>query len=215
MIIQATLADLPSTPATTDGLRETQTKSLAVAITEAEGMDMTRAGKRFAIARSAGVTGIAPVQTQPTTTAAWVLWNTSTTLSCWFDSLGMVLDSGVGGATGHTVFIADITSPAQTGYATGLSVQSMNGGSASTTIAIKSNISVTAPAAPFWYPIAFVSSAITPGILGTSVINNDLHGKLCLRPLHGIAMTIAGATGTTPLFGPAGSWVELASTVSG
>ncbi len=214
MIIEATLADLPSTPATTNGTRLTQTKSLSVAITEPEGMDMTRAGKRYTICRSAAVTGIAPVQTQMTTAAQWTLFNTSTTLCCWFDSLGVVLDSGVGGATGHTVYVADFTLPVQTGYATGLSVQSMNGGSASTTIAIKSGVTVTAPAAPFWYPIAFVSSAITPGILGTSVINNDLHGKLCLRPGHGLAIAVAGATGSTPLFGPAGSWTELYSTVS-
>ncbi len=214
MIIEATLLDLPSTPTTTNGSRATQTKSLAVAVTEPEGMDMTRAGKRFVICRSAGVTGRAPIQTQPTTTAAWVLWNTSSTVSCFFDSLGMVLDTGVGGATGHTVYYCDITAPSQTGYATGLSVQSMNGGTASTVVAIASNVTVTAPAAPFWIPIAQVPSAVTPGLLGTVVINNDLHGKICLRPLHGIGLTIAGATGTSPLFGPAGSWVELAQTVS-
>ncbi len=214
MIIEATLADFPSTPNSIYKPRATQTGAVSVAITEPEGMDATRAGKRFAICRSAGVTGIAPVQAQPTTNANWTLFNTSSSLVCWFDSLGVVLDTGVGGATGISVYICDFTLPAQTGYATGLSVQSMNGGSASTTIAIKSGVTVTTPAAPFWYPIAGASSAITPGILGTTVINNDLHGKIALRPGHGLGITVCGATGTSPLYGPAGSWVELNQTMT-
>ncbi len=214
MLIEATLQDIPATAATTNGTRLTQTKSLAVAVTEPEGMDMTRAGKRYAIGRSAAVTGIASVVTQMTTAAQWALFNTSSSLCCWFDSLGAVLDSGVGGATGNAVYVCDFTLPAQTGYATGLSVQSMNGGSASSTIAIKSGVTITTPTAPFWYPIAFLSSGITPGILGTSVINNDLHGKLCLRPLHGLGIAVCGATSGTPLWGPAGSWVELVSNVT-
>ena len=192
--------------------RITQLSTLAVSITEAEGVDLTRAGVRFAITRSAAVTGIAPVQTQATTAAQWVLWNASTTKTCFFDMIGVILDSGVGGATGHVVYAADITAPAQTGLATGLAVSNMSGSTtASSSMAIKSAVTVTAPAAPFWYPVASVPSAITPGILGTAVANWDVKGRIAVQPLHGLALYVAGAAGTTPLFGPVAQWVELAS----
>lgn len=194
--------------------RGTQTKCLGVSITEPEGIDLTREGRRFAIARSAGVTGIAPVQAQVTTAAQWTLFNTSTTKTCFFDMLGMVLDSGVGGATGHTVYVADFTTPAQTGLATGLSAINLNGGAtASSVLAIKSGVTVTAPAAPFWYPVAFVSSAITPGILGTTIANWEIRGRIALQPGHGLGMVMYGAAGTTPLFGPCAQWVEIESTM--
>ncbi len=211
----ATLAGTVDTLATGEVIpRATQTKCLGVSITEPEGIDLTREGKRFTIARSAGVTGIAPVQAQVTTAAQWVLWNSSTTKTLFFDMLGMVLDSGVGGATGTSVWAADITAPAQTGFATGLSVVNMSGSAtASSALAIKSGVTVTAPAAPFWYPIAFCSSAVTPGILGTVVANWEIRGRIALQPLHGLAMITYGATGTTPLFAPCAQWVELNSTM--
>ncbi len=192
--------------------RMTQTKCVGVSITEPEGIDLTREGKRFCIARSAGVTGIAPVQAQVTTAAQWVLWNTSTTKTLFFDMLGMVLDSGVGGATGTSVWAADITAPAQTGLATGLSAVNMSGSATgSTALAIKSGVTVTAPAAPFWYPIAQVPSAITPGILGSVIANWEIRGRIALQPLHGLAMITYGAAGTSPLFAPCAQWVELPS----
>lgn len=194
--------------------RVTQHNALGVSITEGWGWDLTREGRHFAIARSAGVTGIAPVQAQATTAAQWVLWNTSSTKTCWFDMLGMILDSGVGGATGHVVYCADITAPAQTGLATGLSAINMSGSATgSTVLAIKSGVTVTAPAAPFWYPVAFVSSAITPGILGTQVARYGIGGGIALQPLHGLAMYIAGAAGTSPLFGPCAEWFEAVDTL--
>ncbi len=192
--------------------RATQTKCVGVSITEPEGIDLTREGRRFAIARSAAVTGIAPVQAQATTAAQWTLFNTSSTKTCFFDMIGMVLDSGVGGATGHTLYIADFTTPAQTGLATGLSAVNMNGGAtASSVLAIKSAVTVTAPAAPFWYPIATAGSNITPGILGTIIANYEVRGRVALQPLHGLAMYMAGAAGTSPLFAPCAQWVEIAS----
>lgn len=195
-------------------LRGTQTKCLGVSITEPEGIDLTREGRRFAIARSAGVTGIAPVQAQATTAAQWTLFNTSSTKTCFFDMLGVVLDSGVGGATGHTVYAADFTTPVQTGLATGLSAINMNGGaSASTVLAIKSAVTVTAPAAPFWFPVAQLPSGVTPGILGTTIANWEIRGRIALQPGHGLALYVAGASGTTPLFGPCAQWVEIESSM--
>lgn len=194
--------------------RGTQTKCVGVSITEPEGIDLTREGRRFAIARSAGVTGIAPVQAQVTTAAQWTLFNTSTTKTLFFDMLGTVLDSGVGGATGTSVWVADFTTPVQTGLATGLSAINMNGGATgSSALAIKSAVTITAPAAPFWYPVAQVPSAITPGILGSVIANWEIRGRIALQPLHGLGMIVYGASGTSPLFAPCAQWVEIESTM--
>lgn len=192
--------------------RCTQLNTVGVSITEPDGQDLTREGRRFCITRNAAVTGIAPVQAQVTTAAQWVLFNTSSTKTCFFDMLGMALDSGVGGATGHTIYACDFTTPAQTGLATGLFATSMSGSSTATSaLSIKSGVTVTAPAAPFWYPVAFVSSAITPGILGTTIANWEIRGRIALQPGHGLGLVTYGAAGTTPLFGPVAQWVELES----
>lgn len=196
-------------------IRGTQQKSLAVSITEPDGMDYTRAGKRFFLGRNAAATGIAPVQTQMTTAAQWVIWNTSSTLTMFFDMIGVILDSGVGGATGTTLYVAHFSAPAQTGFATGISAVSANGNSTATSsAAVKSGITITAPAAPTWFPIANVPSAVTPGILGTTVANYEVRGKIAVQPLRGLGFAVAGAAGTTPLFGPVAEWVEVVSTCS-
>src|SRR5271169_4039214 len=79
-------------------IRATGTESLAVAQVESDGQEMTRAGRRFWLGRSAAVTGIAPVQTQATTAAQWAIWNNDSSKSYVFDHIGTVLVSGTAGA---------------------------------------------------------------------------------------------------------------------
>jgi hypothetical protein len=189
----------------------TQLGSVAVSVTEPEGQDLTRAGSRFCIGRVSAVTGIAPVQAQATTAAQWALFNTSLTKTMFFDMLGMLLDSGVGGATGISVHAAFFTLPAQTGFASGLAAQNLNGGTTSSAMAIKSAVTVTTPAAPAWFPVAKESSAVTPGILGTAVANWEIRGRLALPPNTGLGLITYGAAGTSPLYGPIAQWTELAS----
>src|SRR5271156_5952870 len=103
-------------------VRATGTESLAVAQVESDGTEMTRAGRRFFLGRSAGVTGIAPVAAQATTAAQWAIWNADSSRSYVFDHIGTVLVSGTA-AAGVLVDVCLFTSPATVGSsATGMTV---------------------------------------------------------------------------------------------
>ncbi len=211
MIIEGLIGTIPSKQSGNATVGLTESKCLRVSLTEPEGTDATRDGIRFFLGRNAALTGIAPVQAQMTTAAQWVIWNASTSVTMWFDMLGVILDSGVGGATGNTLYIAHFTAPAQTGLATGASIVAANGGSGSSAASVKSAVTITAPAAPTWFPIAGTPSAITPGILGTIAVNYEVRQRIAVQPGRGLGMAVCGAAGTTPLFGPVASWVENAA----
>src|SRR5271165_2161883 len=88
-------------------LRATETESLAVAQVESDGTDITRAGRRFMLGRSATVTGIAPFAAY-TVTAQWVIWNNDYQKSYIFDHIGAVLISTSAAGIASAVVMAGI-----------------------------------------------------------------------------------------------------------
>ncbi len=186
----------------TGALRSTQV--------DPEGYELSRAGRRFHIGINATPTGIAPVQAIATTAAQWALWNSSTTKSLVFESLGMLLASGVAGA-GIVVHACHFTLPASTGAnATGLSAQNTSNSTTASVVIIKSGVTITTPALPFWYPVATNVNAAT-AVLSTYVMNMDIRGRIIVPPLQGLGLYVSSPAGTAPLYTPSASWVEVES----
>lgn len=182
--------------------------ALRVAQLESPGTELTRAGRRFSISTLATATGIAPTQVINTTAANWVLWNTSTTDSFLFDEIGAFLASGVAGL-GITVMACFLTAPAQVSLATGITVASRSASLRTSAIAIKSGVTITTPAAPQWFPVAYFGQTPT-AINSVIAVSDNLNGKLICPPLTGVGLHVLSPTGTSPLFTPHASWVEMA-----
>ena len=189
-------------------IRATGTESLAVAQVESDGQEMTRAGRRFFLGRSASVTGIGPVQAQATTAAQWSIWNADSSRSYVFDHLGVVLVSGTAGA-GIFVDAAIYTSPVVNGAsAAGMTVASASNGGPSSRAIITSAATIATPAAPVWYTVAKSDSANT-AVLSVSAINYDLRGRLIVPPGQGLGIVVYSPAGSTPLFAPTACWSEV------
>ena len=192
--------------------RFTHQESIAVGQVEPANFEMSRAGRRFWLGTSAGVTGIAPVQAIPTTVAQWVIWNADPTAAYFLEELGMNLTSGTPGL-GGTMWAALFQTPVQLGAnAAGMTVASMsNGGRASKAI-VKSNITITQPTAPIWFPLdqsfdSIAAAAFSTGY-GMTFARRDLAGALVIPPGQGLGLAMMGPSGTTPLFAPFARWVE-------
>lgn len=176
---------------------------------EQESLELTRAGRRFFTAQSGAITGIAPVQAVPTTAAQWTLFNASATDSMVIDGLGVELASGTA-AAGILVFAAFFQLPAQTGLGTNIVAQNANPSSARvSSVAIKSGVTITTPAAPSWFVVAKSDTANT-GVLSVAAFNTELKGKLVVPPLYGLALATLSGAGTTPLYFPVCHWTEYA-----
>lgn len=197
------------------GMRGTGMQSLAVAQIEPPGMEGTRAGLRFMLGNSAAITGIAPVQTLPTTTAQWVIWNADNTKTLWLEEVGMYLTSGTPGA-GGILLAALFQTPAQTGSnvagATVSSCSKPSGTGASSSAIVKTGITITTPAAPVWYPIASNPSPNVTAFAGSTFLEHrNIAGKICVPPGFGLGLNVVAPAGTTPLFAPFAQWLEFNS----
>lgn len=193
-------------------VRFTDQESIAVAQVEPANFEMTRAGRRFWLGTSAGVTGIGPVQAIPTTTAQWVIYNADPTATYFFEEVGMNLTSGTPGL-GGSFWAALYQTPASVGAnAAGMTVVSMSNGGRQSKAIIKSNITITQPAAPIWFPMDQSTDAITAAAFSTgygmTFARRDLGGALAIQPGQGLALGVMGPTGTTPLWCPFARWVE-------
>src|SRR6185295_17420051 len=148
-------------------------------------MEMSRAGRRFYAGCSAAITGIAPVQAIPTTAAQWVLWNADTNRTYFFDMILMALLSGTPGLSGDA-WMTLFSAPAQTGLASGITIQSASGGGLTSKASIKSGVTITAPAAPTWFPLGSSIESITAAAFsaGYSEImgDNDVKGAIAVPP---------------------------------
>jgi hypothetical protein len=183
-----------------------------VSISEPDGLDMTREGRRFILGIVGAITGIAPIQTLGLQAAAFGLTNTSTTRTLWIDAIGMVLESGTAGTTGNCVYATHFTAPAQAGTYAGLGVVNANGGStASSSLATGASVTITNPAASVWFPVAW-DSQVASAIGSLALVNQSIGGRICIQPGKSLGLCVVGATGTSPLFAPYMSWVELEST---
>lgn len=182
--------------------------ALRVAQVEPEGLELSRAGRRFFTGQTGAITGIAPVQAVPTTAAQWTLFNTSLTESMVVESLGMELASGTA-AAGILVMAAFFTTPVQAGLGTNIAAVSASNAARVSAMAIKSAVTVTLPAAPAWFVVAKNDSANT-GVLSVQAVNHDVKGRIIIPPLTGLALATLSGAGTSPLFFPTCSWTELA-----
>lgn len=182
------------------------TGAMRVSQTEPAGLELARAGVRFAMGQSAALTGIAPVQAMPTTAAQWVIWNASLTKSLVFEKVGAYTTAGTAGV-GSTVVGALITLPATASTKSGITIANMSGSTESSVALINSGVTVTSPAAPAWQILCRDNSPDTAAL--NVLCFAELYGRLVVPPLKGLALSVIAPTGTSPLYAPIAEWVEL------
>jgi hypothetical protein len=182
---------------------------------EGEGDEGTRTGMRMQLS-ALGATGIAPVQAVPTTAAQWLIVNpAANTKSAYIDELGMILVSGTGGANA-TVLCAVLppanmpaTVPSASAANIVITNRSTSSGNTSRLI-VASAQTLVGVTAGWWYPLAWEDIANT--LLGqTQLVDRDIRGKIEIAPGGGVALAVISPTGTTPLWGPVGTWREYES----
>ncbi len=194
----------------------TQEKALRISNTEYQGMDQVRAGsyQYLGINGGASVTGQAPLQVIPSSVAAWVLSNVSTTAVLWVMELGVVLESGTAGATGITVYWCHLTAPPAVTIASNFAVMAGNGGaSTSSNIAVLANQTITNPGtSATWFPLAQTKDAANAAVASLCIVNRDVNGKIAIQPGKSVGVHVSCATGSTPLFAPVLAWYETTAT---
>jgi hypothetical protein len=200
-------------------LRATFMESTAVAQVEPPNLEMTRAGRRFLLGNSAAITGIAPVQALPTTTAQWCIWNgePANGKSYFFEELLMYLTSGTPGIGGVLLGCIFQTPAPVGGNTAGISVSPAagiagpSGSSQKSNAIVKSSPSaITTPAAPNWYEIASRSDAYAATAFAGNIFleNRNLQGAIALPPQTGLGLAVVSPAGTTPLYAPMARWIE-------
>lgn len=197
--------------------RFTQQESLAVAQVEPPGFEMTRAGRRFSIAyNQTGVTGIAPIQTVPTTTLHWGLSNYDPQKTLFMQTIGAWPVSGTPGVGGIVFVCIYPQSNISGAMAAGFGVMNMNNisqsGNGKSNVIIRAGASIGAIATPtplLFTPIAFNQpGAVGAGIAGNAIINTEVQGRIAIPPFYGLGITVVALAGTTPLFAPIAEWIE-------
>ncbi len=191
--------------------RQTQFGSSAVAKVEPDGTEMTAAGIRFNLCYLTTVTGIAPVQAIPTTTAHWTIYNSSATKSFIMEELGMFnCVSGTPGVGGQVLCaLGAAPAVAITTLATGITVASASAGSVTSKAFVKSG--VTLPTNTGWFPVAYNNSPNVGAYPGSgNMINFDVKGKIIVPPLYCLHLATMALAGTSPLFVPHAQWLEAA-----
>jgi len=181
--------------------------SLKVAWAEGEGDVASAGGIRFHLCTS-GATGIAPVQSIPTTAAQWLLYNPiGSGVSMFFDELGSWLVSGTAGA-GATLLYALCnnqqlpTSRPATSVANVILENANPNSKRGSRLIAQTNQTLLGNLLS-WKPLAWMNPAGT--LVGqTQMINQDVRGKIMLTPDSGIALAVISPTGTSPLFAPTG-----------
>lgn len=195
-------------------LRLTGFESLVCTEFEPMCYEASRAGRRFSLGYSAAPTGIAPFTTLQTTATKWSFWNNETSgggKAYVFESIGMYLTSGTPGV-GGLLWGCFFTAPATISSDAGVAVQSMSNGSLGSKMLIKSGVTITQPTAPVWFPLADNESPNVGAFPGSANFRNkDLQGRLILPPQTGLGLYILALAGTTPLWAPWATWVELES----
>lgn len=190
--------------------------SLRVAQTESEGDEATRAGLRYHM-NASGATGIAPVQSLPSTAAQWLIYNPNgNTVTAFIDVIGMSLATGTAGAGASVLgcIVGPSFVPTTIPTVSAASVKIMNANPVSvksSLLVVASGVTLLNAAVGNWMNVgAFMNPAGT--ILGqTQMESRDHRGKFCIPPGCGFGLAVISPTGTTPLFTPYASWREYAS----
>lgn len=194
-------------------LRMTFNESLAVALVEGQGDEMTRAGLRFSFGFKTGVTGIAPVQTIPSTAAQWLLWNPAANANTvYIDELGVVLVSGTAGAgivlLGGKVFSAQAPTTVPTSSAANMGTNNRGLQSASSSQLVVAS-GQTLAAGPANLELVASGISTNTAILSVAAYNNQVYGNISIPPGSGYALYVTSPAGTTPLYAPVGVYREL------
>lgn len=172
--------------------------------------EMARAGRRFISGVSNAVTGQAPVQVLPINAAAWVLWNADNAKSYALEEIGMMLTAGTPGVGG--VLLGRLfNSPVQNSVTAGIVIGSASGSAIGSKACINNTVSmaVSVPALP-WFPIASNPSPNVTAFAGSTFLENrNIQGGIVLPPTWGLGLTVLAPAGTTPLFAPFFTWVEV------
>lgn len=192
-------------------LRLTHQDSLAVAQVEPPGFELTRAGRRFILGNKAAITGIANVTALPTTAAQWTIFNNDAKRTYFFETIGVYLTSGTPGV-GGVLLACLFCTPSQAAATadTGTSVTSASNGGMSSAAIIKSGVTITAPGAPNWFPLASNPSPnVTAFAASTFLENRNIGGSIAVPPGQGLGLAVVAPAGTSPLFAPFAQWVEI------
>lgn len=188
--------------------RGTGVGSTATAQVEPEALELTRMGRRFS--GIGGTTGVAPVQAVPTTAAAWVLYNAESSggKSYAVDDVSFWLLSGTATA-GLTVLgiVSDVTSTLPTA-ATGSAISSRSRGGLTSRAVFGTGYTLPAQVAGAqgWFVIGSSVGGV-PGVGGGYSV--DTKGKIVVPPGKVLGLTVLAGAGTSPLYIPGVTWVEL------
>lgn len=183
-------------------LRLTGIESLAAALIEPIGFEMSRAGNRFIGGLQVIASGIAPVAAIPTTTATLALWNgeDSGGKAIAIEQLGFFLGSGTP-AAGATLFAC--VSPkkiatAPTSMASGYGLQNASGSTKASKALFAT--AVTIPGSPAWFQVCSTQQLAAANVgQGDNVVTFD--GKLIVPPGYAAGFAILSGVGTSPLYG--------------
>lgn len=178
------------------------------------GYEGTRAGRRFHLGNNAAVTGIAPVQTLPTTAAQWAIKNTSSSKSMYLHQLGMFLTAGTPGVGGALLACLYTAGTAITANKTGVAIGSRSGSTQTSVALCNSGITISAPAAPIWFPIAdrIADASVTAFAASATFRSMALGARILIPPGGFLGLAVVSPAGTTPLFAPFAEWEELITT---
>lgn len=180
--------------------------------------ELTRGGRRFH-GSIASLTGLAPVQAIPTTTATVYLYNADPAKAYLLDYLNAVCVAGTPGA--GVILLGLMTKPTSTAPTAGAhySVNNCSPGSGVRSLAVIAE-SYTIPAIDTtganswraWVPLV-AENTPAAAFLGADASDAFREGRLIIPPGWGLALAFLSAAGTSPLFGVVADWTEIELTL--
>lgn len=195
-------------------IRQTEYSSLAVQQAEPPGLELARAGLRYAGGCQVVASALAPVQAIPTTGGALALYNTEPDggKSIVVESVSVSLASGTPG-TGFALYCGLsqgrlVTAPSAAANYGSAPIGKSQGKS---TIALWATTFTLAGSPKWWAVIAGPTGGASASVGDGGT--RDLGGRVVIPPGHALAFTVMSAAGTTPLFAIHVEHVELQVTL--
>jgi len=189
-------------------IRLTHLESVAVSQVESDGLEMTRAGRRFHGVFS--TTGIAPVQSVPTTAAAWALYNGDSSKSYVLDGISGALLSGTAGVGGgFLAIVAPLNAALAAAAGSAVGSRSLGSLTSKAVLGINYTLSALVAGSTQW---GFVETAVSPSAAlgaGSGGITADVHGRIIVPPGKVLGLSLLAPAGTTPLYLAGCTWHEV------
>lgn len=201
-------------------LRMTGIESLAVAQTELEHAELTRAGRRYLYGPSGTSDSLATRQSILASSCDLLLWNSAPRggPTLFLDLVNFMLLSGTPGVAASllgTVTANPVATAVTSTNRSTVTVLNTSGSNQSNygTIIVSAGMALPLSAAApsySWFPLAQIDNlSQTASIAQGPSQWAEVKGRLAAPPGHGIAFHIYGAAGTSPLFAVSFIWVEL------